>query len=176
MMYLCRYGVDMAFKNSVLICKNNDLIFFMQNDESEEPLDSDDENAYVWKIFSEFRHTDVVVNGAFKCPFDEKPRDGEKDTLIEHAIATSVYGDTRRTRAKHMALKIYMMGPNNEGPRKEYPNVMKSEVELLKNEVAVLKRVNKTQAEVMKAYKNEWDEERNAMKKEKKNQSTQSMI
>ena len=26
-MYLCRYGVDMAFKNSILICKNNDLNF-----------------------------------------------------------------------------------------------------------------------------------------------------
>ena len=141
----------------------------MQNDESEDPLDSDDENAYMWTVFSEFHHTDVLVNGTFKCPFDEKPRDGEKDTLIEHAIATSVYGDTRRTRAKHMALKIYMMGPTShqEGPHKEENYLLKSEIELLKDQVAGMKNLRNAQAEVMKGRKKEWDEEREALKKDK---------
>ena len=79
----------------------------MQYDESEEPLDCDDE--HIRKILGDMQTTDIFVNGKFKCPFDAKLRDGKKDSLIQHAIATSIYGVNSRIRANHMALKLYMM-------------------------------------------------------------------
>ena len=42
------------------------------------------------------------------------------------------------------------------------------ELEVLKKEVGVLKKVQKTQAEIMKARQKEWDDEREAMKEEKR--------
>ena len=56
---------------------------------------------------------------------------------------------------------------HQEGPPKEENYLLKSEIELLKDQVAGMKNLRNAQAEVMKGRKKEWDEEREALKKDK---------
>ena len=52
-------------------------------DESDAMLDSDNEAPYIKKILTELenRTYKVFIDGTYKCPFDEKHRNGEKKAL-----------------------------------------------------------------------------------------------
>ena len=98
--YIYSYGL---FLLSYLYCTIQD--------ESDAMLDSDNEAPYIKKILTELenRTYKVFIDGTYKCPFDEKHRNGEKKSLIDHAKSTSIYGVTSGNRARHMALLTYML-------------------------------------------------------------------
>lgn len=52
----------------------------------------------------EARTSKVYHNGRYTCPFDGKPKDGKKDSLLQHAIAISIQVRTCRLRAYHKEL------------------------------------------------------------------------
>ena len=68
---------------------------------------------------------EVFVNGTFKCPFDDKLQNGKKDSLIEHVVATSNYARTGRTRARHVALRTYLLHGEADPTMKNYKRTKK---------------------------------------------------
>ena len=94
-------------------------------------MDRDEEAPYIKKIMLELedRKRMVFRNGNFKCPFGDKLKDGEKDTLIKHARAKSIYGRTDRVRERHLALMTYMLGSETDLSKKP-TNKAKKEIDI----------------------------------------------
>ena len=103
------------------------MCYFPLQDGSDTTLNSDDDTQYIEKKLLELKNGThkVFVNGTFKCPFDDKLQNCEKDSLIEHAVSTSNYGRTSRIRARHVALVTYMLDGATDPTKKNYKRTKK---------------------------------------------------
>lgn len=50
----------------------------------------------------------IFTTKGFKCPFDDKPKDGNKFALAQHAMEASMRGKTARVKGLHKAVLEYM--------------------------------------------------------------------
>ena len=52
----------------------------------------------------------IFTSTGFKCPFDDKPTNGERAALYHHANVRCVFSQSATIRASHNALRMYMDG------------------------------------------------------------------
>ena len=87
--------------------------------ESGDEVDDDNVESYVAQLLNKFMQNimRIMHRGRYRCPFDtSEPRDGDLQSLRQHANELSISGSTLLIKANHRALKQYLDGQFEAGP------------------------------------------------------------
>ena len=76
-----------------------------------------EEQDLVNKVLKELQDGTIYMfdRWTFRCPFDQKPKDGTWDSLLNHARKKRLHGKTLRDSANHTALLKYLVKDVHHG-------------------------------------------------------------